>query len=272
MNEERRYFTFNAIYIIESLAFHDRKTGQELYEDILRYMPYKIPYLKAEFFRVNNRSEFLKLFEDLYGHVKLGQHPFLHFEIHGSTSGLVLNSGELFSWSEVACKLRELNIVTKNNILVSLATCYGAYIYGSILPSKPSPFYGFIGPWEKVTENDILNSFTKFFEFIKETDDFEQIDLDAAVEKLNEENMSAKFVLKVSEAVFNRVFAEYQKAMREPGALQKRISSLMKDFLKSPILRTKFSRSELKKEVVRKVITESESVKEKMKKQFLMLE
>src|SRR5688500_18496426 len=136
MMEDRRYFTFNEIHVIESLGKEEIQTGELLYKDLLRYIPFKVKPVKCILHKVNCKSDFIKVFKKLNEDVvSFSMHPFLHFEIHGSKNGIVLNSKELVPWRQMTELLREVNVNTQNNTMVSLATCYGAYIYKSIVPS-----------------------------------------------------------------------------------------------------------------------------------------
>ncbi|OQP65568.1 hypothetical protein [Niastella populi] len=270
-NDDKRYFRFNAVYVIESLNNYELQTGEVLYNDILRYMPYKIEIIKCRLFKVNSKVELVNTFnelkEDFHSH---GTHPFLHFEIHGAKEGLVLNSGELIKWREIASLLRELNIMTGNNIMVSLATCYGAYIYGSILPSLPAPFFAFIGPWNTVTSDEIMVSFTRFFEFIFAAESLKDIDLDLAAEKLNEENdVTEKFGFHLSEAVFDRVVNQIEEKLKDPNEFKKRVENLVEEGLKIESIRNSFTREELKK-ASEDYLRSPSSVRDRMKNDFLM--
>jgi hypothetical protein len=86
--------------------------------------------------------------------------------MHGSLDGLQLASGEIVSWTAFTKAVREINKITKNNILLSLAACFGGYIMGTIIPSEPIPFFGFIGCWDEVHEGELIANFYNFFERI----------------------------------------------------------------------------------------------------------
>jgi hypothetical protein len=61
---------------------------------------------------------------------------YLHFEMHGCREGLMLNSGELLSWEELYQYFVLINSRLQNQLFVSLATCFGAYIINSVDPTK----------------------------------------------------------------------------------------------------------------------------------------
>src|SRR5688572_22519897 len=125
-----RKFEFNCIYVIESLPEFETKTGTILYEDLLRRITYKIDFLKSSLIRVENKIDLFTELEKIKSLALKGGHfPYLHFEVHGSIKGLVLPSRELVTWLELSNRLREINIIIRNNLFVSFATCFSAYIY-----------------------------------------------------------------------------------------------------------------------------------------------
>jgi hypothetical protein len=62
---------------------------------------------------------------------------------------------------------------SRNNLFISLATCYGAnflYIYDLW---KECPFYGYVGPISEVDTRDVENSYSAFFEALLDTQNFD---------------------------------------------------------------------------------------------------
>lgn len=271
MTEDKRYFHFNQIIIIESLNPNERKTGKELYNDIVSRIPYKIQILKTAFHHVGSKEEFLHVFTELDRSTANNDCPFLHFEIHGSKEGFYLHSGALITWTEVTHELRKLNIKTRNNLMVSLATCYGAWIYSSILPSQRAPFWGFIGQWDKILNSDSLVSFTQFFEYVMNCKDIQQIDLLKAVTALNAFNTGSPFSLIVAEEVFNRVLDEHEIGIKRSGALTRRVDEIFKKTVKNNVARNKFSRKGLKREIERFYISR-QPTRDSFRNHFLMLD
>ena len=114
--------------------------------------------------------------------------PYLHFEIHGNRDGLVINNGELISWVEIYEFLMPINQVLNNQLFISLATCYGAFLFNTINPFKRSPFYGFIGNAEQIPSGEIEYAFSEYFSVL-----LEKLDLDDALLALNDATRNAPF-------------------------------------------------------------------------------
>jgi hypothetical protein len=178
-------FNFNKIYIIESLFSNDLNTGRNLYNDLIRWKTLEEAPLYSEFIEVQDLTSFSQVMERINCEVKNGFFPFLHFEIHGSSNkdGVVLRSGELVSWKDMSKLTREINISTKNNLIISLATCFGAFFLNSIDINKFAPFSGCVSTIETITTSEVEQDFSAFFETILTTTNF-----NLAVDKLNKGN------------------------------------------------------------------------------------
>lgn len=166
-------FTFNNIQILQSLGHRDRKTGTELYNDILCRQPYKHDALSvAPVFEANSLAELRAKLADLATErATVGIGMILHLEMHGADdkSGVVLNSGELMTWQELGDALRKINIATRNNLMVTMATCYGGYLLQTIRPSQPAPMYFMLGSMREESEADLLEAYTVFYETLFDT-------------------------------------------------------------------------------------------------------
>lgn len=215
-------FKFNKVYVIESLdPKEDKLTGQELYEDLLRRKTYQIKDFKTELFQVESKEDFFEKLEHIKNEsITEGYYPILHFEIHGSAdkTGLVLKSNELITWEELATDLRELNIIIENNLFITMAVCFGAFIMNLIKVNESAPFWGVIGSFEEIYEYDLIIRYNEFY-----TEFLESFDLNKAVEKLHNANPSldSSFTFINSEQTFINVNKKYfsekftQKAIGE---------------------------------------------------------
>ncbi len=102
--------------------------------------------------------------------------PIIHIEAHGSSEGLTMESGEMVSWTDVTYLIREINILTKNNLMLVLASCYGISIDAQLNILLRAPFWVAVAPLREVGSSVIEVGFTDFYEKItnKETDNFEE--------------------------------------------------------------------------------------------------
>ncbi|MBD5217647.1 MAG: hypothetical protein HDS73_04045 [Bacteroidales bacterium] len=166
-------FTFNNIQIIQSLDDEDRKTGTELYNDLLRWQPYKHDALSVSpVSEVNTLAEFRATLADIATEREaIGVGMILHLEMHGADdkSGVVLNSRERMTWQELGDALREINIATHNNLMVTMATCYGGYLIQNISIDRQAPMYFMLGSMREEYEDDLLEAYTVCYQTLFDT-------------------------------------------------------------------------------------------------------
>lgn len=207
---------FNNIYVIESLYKEDRKTGTELYEDVITRRSWQKPNLSTRLIQIESKKD---LFETLFN-IKdqcssKNNHPFIHFETHGFSKGISLKNKENIYWSEITPILREINISTKNNLFISVAACLGGSIQHEIKISEPCPFRGFIGPIEKVLGENLVISYSTFFNELLVSNNF-----DSAIQKLNEGNFSnVKYEYMTSELFFDVIMKNHLKELEQKSFL-----------------------------------------------------
>ena len=116
--------TFNTIFIIESLETSETPTGANLSLDLESRQIWHTNIFDLSFTKAATKVEFIEI-------LKLIKHqvdekkilPYIHLEMHGETNkrGLITATDDLISWSELAQLLREINVLSKNNLIISLA-------------------------------------------------------------------------------------------------------------------------------------------------------
>jgi hypothetical protein len=217
-------FQFNKIYVIESLFPEDEKSGEILHNDIIRR---KIEQTKSgiehELILVNNKEEFFKAFDYIRQEVIYRLvNPIIHFEIHGCKEGFVLNSDELIEWKDLQMRLLELNLLTKNNLFLSLATCYGGHIHKVISPRMWTPFWGYVGLLDEVYEDQVMAGFQEFFDEL-----LTSLNFGTATQRLNQNNpkLPTEFYFCNTEYVFNRAYANYEQKYLTDEVVAKRLEA-----------------------------------------------
>lgn len=213
---------FNKIYVIESLPVGEPKTGQLLYDDtIKRRLEQKGMDNNCEFIAPNSKDDFFRALEHIKSEViHSNVNPIIHLELHGSKAGLQLNNSEIIRWDELQFRLIELNGISECNLFVTLASCYGGYIYTVIRPNLRTPFWGFVGPFEIVYNDEILLNFTAFYDEFLQSLDFNQ-----AVDALNYANPDnkSKFRFQNTEYVFNVAYQNYEAKYLTPEVVEQRL-------------------------------------------------
>jgi hypothetical protein len=154
---------WNAIVVIDSLP---DKTGKELVDSKLRWLSEKHGYGLGYAYTYDLKSMHDEIQDVLRQVEENGVIPILHFEMHGSTKGLELESGEILGWDVLGTWFRAINVLTKNRLMVVLALCHGTEAVNQIIPFLPAPFRCLIAPEGKVSFGLIEEGFDAFYDEI----------------------------------------------------------------------------------------------------------
>jgi hypothetical protein len=212
---------FDTLWIIESVRSDELKTGRLLYETVSDDA--RNSKLKVHFERPTSTSEILAALDRVRIHQS---HPMLHFECHGSPSGLQAADGGLISWSELRKPLITINEGCGLNLVVVMASCNGSHLIKTATRLDKAPFWAVIGPDEEVTAGQCERDFTRFYQEF-----FRSFDGDKAIAALNENSTACchpeplyRFVN--AESIFIRAFAKYyQNHCRGAGKRRRRGTS-----------------------------------------------
>lgn len=257
---------FSHIFVIESLRPEDELTGTRLFNRaIYPGMLDKSLEANCDHITVVSKEDFFNAISSIRTKVELDNiSPIIHLEMHGSKSGLQLTSYERITWEELQPILIELNVLCKNNLFLTMATCYGGYIYNAISPRYPSPFWGFVGPYEAVTEDEVLADFTNFyFEFLN------SLNLNKAVTALHKQNApnASKFKFQNVEFSFQLVYKNYERKHLAPERIEERLVEIEEKCRKSPEFEGWNSKTI--REFAKNIILD-ENLKEKIMSKFFM--
>jgi hypothetical protein len=143
---------YNGLVVIQSLDDNEPQTGQKLYDDIIsrrcdlrghgKYF-YDVQS-KQTFFDALNHICQLVVTDDLK--------PIIHFEMHGLVEGIQLKNGDRVYWKDFVQQCRLINVVTKNQLIITLATCWGSEIARMIDITLPAPIGDISGQKKKIVQ------------------------------------------------------------------------------------------------------------------------
>lgn len=224
-----RKFDFNKIYVIESLRPGEINTGQSLFNDSIKWGMIKAEFQDDDYHLhlTNTKKDFIDVLIDIENETSNKEiYPIIHLELHGSENGLETGNSEVITWNEITNLIRNININTNNNLFLTMATCYGGYIFKMIKPKERSPFWGFIGAFDELYPDEILMNFTAFYdEFL------DKLDINSAVQKLNRSNPNVKshFRFHNSQFAFEKAYENYEAKYLQPDILELRIKSLIEE-------------------------------------------
>lgn len=225
--EGMRYFHYNKVYVIESTPNTERLTGKELFNDLFKRVTYQNHWFMCAYQYVETRKQFFRCLSAIRRHVLAGDvYPMVHFEGHGNRTGLEVGKGGnqiIIKWQDIAAELRKINVLTRNNLMVTIASCHGSSIYKGVDPGDRSPFFGFIAPLAEISPSEIAEGFNEFYERIIRTSEF-----DKAVLALRGgmDGTPVKFTYQHCEAVIQRVLDDLGATMRDPVYRQQKALAL----------------------------------------------
>lgn len=158
------------IVVFQSLPANEKQTGQELYDDCIRrhidYLQDDAQKMVHNIYDIQDKEQFIELIKYYEANAEYMNNGLLfHFEMHGDENqGLLLKSGEYISWSELITLFRPINIKTENRLFITMATCFGRFLYKGVSAYEKSPYSGYISASQEVTVGDILEDFDILFE------------------------------------------------------------------------------------------------------------
>jgi hypothetical protein len=209
---------FNKILIIQSLGEAERKTGYEV-ETRIKHTAAKLNWEGqfVDLIDISTRREFFAALEEIKALIKQGVLlPLVHIEMHGSPEGLALSgNGEFLRWVELREPFREINILSKNNLFVSLATCFGGHFLNLYVGEhgKPCPFFGYVGATRTVSPVEVETSFSDFFQTLMERQSF----FEAMVTLHNTINDKTTFAYVDCNLFYDMVIEEQDRAFDDPN-------------------------------------------------------
>lgn len=181
-------FNFNKVYFIVSDELS--RYAEMLFTDVVERRCSQAA-LFCELIDVVTKADFENTIANIVQNCQVnGVLPYIHFECHGSSEGVSLKSGECYNWDDFGDYLIRINIACKNNLFVSMASCFGGYLslptLKNILIGKVqrAPVCGFLGPNGEIEYNKLETGFTEYFNELLVSYDF-----NAAIDLLNRHSL-----------------------------------------------------------------------------------
>jgi hypothetical protein len=243
MKEQLPYykFHFNKVFVMESMPLDEHRTGMHLHDDTIRPRTWQHSVLKSEYIYISNSVELFSTLDYIEQQIiELQQLPYLHFEMHGSRIGVHLQQ-DVVTWNELTNRLRRINILARNNLMISFATCFGNEIHKLIDFAERAPFFGFIAPIATVSTKTIEVGFNAFF-----TKLFTGEGLGSAYEALNDTCINNEyFVLDNCEDTFTRPLKKQITDLQNPSYYTMYVLERANEMLSFPGIRRLHSLPEL---------------------------
>lgn len=237
------YFLFNKLYILQSLADNDRKTGKELEERINTFSLSNNINFQAVLFDLHSKEEWEYAWKEIYTSIdQLNIIPIIHLVMHGNTDYIGIEQGVkgLIGLSELFEKTRKANILSHNNIMLTMAVCEGLNVIRFITLDRPMPFCNILASQETLCNPISLENFTIFYQAL-----LKDGNIDMAFERLQNQGAGemGKYRLVKSEQLFANVMQMYLDNKCNDQAIEERaeeIAAMGKFDISDPIAKKNF--------------------------------
>lgn len=215
--------TIKHIILIDSIDESENVNfnAESFYRDKIRYPAIaKESTITHKYKKAPNSETFFIILKNL----SKNYHDFddgllIHLDIHGDRNkkGLILESNELIPWIDLINPLRDLNVLLKNKLYLTMTTCFGRYLYLGVDFKLKSPYSCYISSSNSVGEIDAYENYGILFNKLFETGNL----IDAYNEMDNANNRI--FYYKDSETTFENAFRSlYEKLTNDSSPLKKK--------------------------------------------------
>ncbi len=234
---------YNGVVVIQSLPDKEIQTGKELYDSIISRRC-GLTSKAAYFYNPSTVQEFFNALDEICANVLYDElMPIIHFEMHGNPKGLVVKNGVAVGWEALQDHLRLINRKTQNQLIVTLASCWGSRVWEMIDITQAAPYWGYIGPKESILADVLMEDFTDFFDTLLSTDH-----LDAAIERLKANGTRTQYSYLNCKAIFEyHIERRLQGQPMDKKAAFHRLKGKTKE--NAPGLNRAARRKELKKSI-----------------------
>lgn len=158
------FFQKIGLIIIDSLGQSDFQSGEKLFEDLKLKT-----YLDNSFLVFHRKISDLETLYESMDWIKDQIHiekiyPIIHFEAHGCDNGMQVNADLNLEWKNLLSRLREINVLLLNNLIVTMSMCKGSSLIYKIDYHDRAPFKILIGPDFNLKAGELYEGFYSFYD------------------------------------------------------------------------------------------------------------
>lgn len=214
-------FAFNKLFILESLLPTELQTGTELEKRINNWAPVKGINCQAVTFQIHSMQDWGFAWNAIYTSIeKMGNMPIIHLEMHGNKTAVGIDNGKngVIPLMDVFKKVQRANIVSQNNVFLSLAVCMGLNVIRNLNVYEPMPFCGVLGSLETLKNDELLENYTIFYKAFLTT-----LNLDKAKQIMKESGVDAtKYELYKPEQIFMNAYLGYLESYKTDDQIREK--------------------------------------------------
>lgn len=250
------------IFIIESLSDCDKKTGTNLYNELIQY---HLPITSKLYDDIYNENDWNAAINNIIDNVCVGDLVFVHLEIHGNKgTGITLKNDSVISFQKLCSDFRQINKKIGCNLYITLAVCHGLFLLFGSMPLEQMPFCGVIGSKEEIGVWDIE---IRFYEFYQSLIDDNGIDYSFELLKEANPDIPNSYEYVKLDEIFHNAWRNFMRESSGEAWQKQNAIRVSKDSALNRRERRKFGR-----EFKRKRIKYAKSLFREKVKEFYMLE
>lgn len=214
---------FNCIAILDAIPEGELSTARTLDEELRDHKNASggaLELLRFRYFKIETEQDLEDcLTELIFESQSDGLIPWLHLEGHGleDKSGFMTAKKIPVAWTKFNELITPLNISTQLNLVLVLASCYGAYYIQSLGPSVRSPILALIGPVFRINAGDVVRDFKSFY--INILENFSLGKAAKAIARVNDEPL---YYATNAEELFMEAWRGYRENYCSNKALKRR--------------------------------------------------
>ena len=219
-------YYYNKLYVLQSLTNNDQKTGEELTNRINAFSRSNKINFQAVLYDIHSNEEWENTWNGIYRSIsQLNIIPIIHLVMHGNESYVGIEQGNkgLIGLTELFEKTRKANVLSHNNIMLTMAVCEGLNVIKDITLEQPMPFCNILASQESLCNSVSLENFTIFYETLLKNGS-----IDTAFECLQKQGAGEmdKYHLMKSEQLFVNVMQMYLYNKCNDQAIEERAKEI----------------------------------------------
>jgi len=234
------YFLSNSIVLISATNTEESGLVRRLKEDL--EMLCGTNNYKFLYYEIKSSQELINTLKEIAQLVKNGLLPIIHLESHGDKeNGIEIGmSKEMVSWQVLVEPIRNINVLSKNNLCMVITACFGFYAIRPTSIDEPTPFFMLISPDKAVIIGHIADKIIPFYREIMSGHD--------VVSCAN--SLGSPFRYYHCEQMLARALIQYIKeSCIGKGAKERRDNLLKEAILSRGLVNNRYNRRRLKKEI-----------------------
>jgi len=214
-------FNFNKLFILQSLKGDNLQTGTELKNRLDAWNNVRGVVFQVEVFEVHSMQEWNIFWNSVYTSIETcGNIPIIHLEMHGNQQELGIDKGAngRIPLPDVFRCVQKANILSHNNVFLSLAVCMGLNVIRSLSAYGAMPFCGVLGSESTLGNQELLENYTIFYKAF-----LESLNIDTAHQALQAAGVNPeKYQLLKPEQIFINSYLGYLETFKTDDGIVKK--------------------------------------------------